>query len=107
VLQHLDESDDREVTGVGDEVRPLGLHPVAPKSEGVNLPDPFAQVTQELTGVEITRGLAAGNQETGSGWTRHARAVYGRVVPITRAAKSSAWRRVLSSYGDARHGRAR
>jgi len=67
VPQDLEEAHDREITHVDEEVRALGREPVAPEAADLEARNPGPQVTHELPGVEITRGLSTGDEESRRG----------------------------------------
>jgi len=67
VPQDLEEAHDREIAHVDEEVRALGGEPVASEAGDLEAGDPGTQVTDELSGVEITRGLSTGDEESRRG----------------------------------------
>ena len=62
MAQHLEEAHHGQVADVGEEAAALGLEPVAAEAEHVEGPRLVAQVADEVAGVEVARGLAAGDE---------------------------------------------
>ena len=59
MLQHLEQSDDRDVAYVSQEPRAGLLHVIAAESEDVEVGPADAQLADELASVHVARGLAA------------------------------------------------
>ena len=76
VAEHLEKPHHGQVADVGEEAAALGPEPVAAEAEHLEGAHLIAQVTDEVAGVQVARGLAAGDEHpagrgrSGREWSR-------------------------------------
>ena len=89
MAEHLEKAHHGQIADVGEEAATLGPEPVAAEAEDLEGARLIAQVTDEVAGVQVARGLAAGDEHPAgrgrSGRSGHAGGVYRESVRRTMA----------------------